>query len=170
MIGPVRPQKNLFRLQMVSGGGNDLFVADEGGQLVGSAFTYSGKVYDYPQGGGAVTQVGGSTLVAPSALALNAAGDLYIADYSLGAIYVASAANRGDGQQVDDPGRHNARSSDRACVRPQRKSIHWRHGDRCHERDRCQPRLYRQSPRGGWRNPTRVTIRSRERRSFSPRL
>lgn len=89
---------------MVSGGGNDLFVADEGGQLVGSAFTYSGKVYDYPQGGGAVTQVGGSTLVAPSALALNAAGDLYIADYSLGAIYVASAANRGTVSKLTIPG------------------------------------------------------------------
>jgi sugar lactone lactonase YvrE len=88
----------------VSGGGNDLFIADEGGQLSGNSYTYTGQVYDYPQAGGSPTKVGGSTLVAPSALALNAAGDLYIADYIQSAIYIASAANRSTVTKMSIPG------------------------------------------------------------------
>jgi sugar lactone lactonase YvrE len=89
---------------VVSGTGSDLFVADEGGTLTGNAYAYAGKVWDYPQAGGAPKQVGGSALVAPSALALDAAGDVYIADYSQAAIYIAPAANRSSATRMTIPG------------------------------------------------------------------
>jgi sugar lactone lactonase YvrE len=77
----------------VTGTGSDLFVADEGGTLSadGNSYTYAGAVWDYPAGSGSPTQVGKSVLAAPSALAISPTGDLYIADYSKGAIYIAHA-------------------------------------------------------------------------------
>ena len=79
----------------VTGTGSDLFVADEGGTLSadGNSYTYAGAVWDYPTGTNAPTQIGKSVLTAPSALAISATGDLYIADYSKGAIYIAHAPN-----------------------------------------------------------------------------
>ncbi len=85
---------------VVTGSGSDLFVADEGGQEVGDTFTYDGAVWDYPQPSGTPTKIGGSTFVAPSALALDASGDLYIADYDLGAVYTVPAANRSSVTQL----------------------------------------------------------------------
>ncbi len=79
---------------VVTGSGSDLFIADEGGKQVGNTDTFNGAVWDYPQPSGTPTKIGGSTFVAPSALALDASGDLYIADYNLGAVYTAPAANR----------------------------------------------------------------------------
>ena len=79
---------------VVTGSGSDLFIADEGGKEVGNTYTFNGAVWDYPQPSGTPTKIGGSTFVAPSALALDASGDLYIADYNLGAVYTAPAANR----------------------------------------------------------------------------
>ena len=79
---------------VVTGTGSDLFIADEGGKQVGNTDTFNGAVWDYPQPSGTPTKIGGSTFVAPSALALDASGDLYIADYNLGAVYTAPAANR----------------------------------------------------------------------------
>ena len=85
---------------MVTKSGSDLFVADEGGKEVGDTYTYNGAVWDYPQPSGTPTKIGGSTFVAPSALALDASGDLYIADYNLGAVYTAPAANRSSVTQL----------------------------------------------------------------------
>ena len=84
----------------VTKSGSDLFVADEGGKEVGDTYTFNGAVWDYPQPSGTPTKIGGSTFVAPSALALDASGDLYIADYDLGAVYTASAANRSSVTQL----------------------------------------------------------------------
>jgi sugar lactone lactonase YvrE len=105
-LSQTSPNPSLVEPQaaVVSGNGNDLFIADEGGTLTGSTYSYAGKVWDYPTAGGAPTQVGGSALVAPSALALNAAGDLYIADYSQGAIYIALAVNRATVSKMTIPG------------------------------------------------------------------
>jgi sugar lactone lactonase YvrE len=105
-LSQTSPNPTLLEPQavVVSSTGSDLFVADEGGQQVGNTFTYSGAVYDYPQAGGTPTKVGGSSLVAPSALALDAAGDLYIADYDQGAVYVAPAANRSSATRLTIPG------------------------------------------------------------------
>jgi serine/threonine-protein kinase len=79
----------------VTGTGSDLFVADEGGTLSadGNSYTYAGAVWDYPAGTNAPTQIGKTVLVAPSALAISATGDLYIADYSTGTISIAHAPN-----------------------------------------------------------------------------
>jgi hypothetical protein len=85
---------------VVTGSGSDLFIADEGGKQVGNTDTFNGAVWDYPQPSGTPTKIGGSTFVAPSALALNASGDLYIADYNLGAVYTAPAANRSSVTQL----------------------------------------------------------------------
>ena len=85
---------------VVTKSGSDLFVADEGGKEVGDTDTFSGAVWDYPQPSGTPTKIGGSTFVAPSALALDASGDLYIADYELGAVYAAPAANRSSVTQL----------------------------------------------------------------------
>jgi hypothetical protein len=85
---------------VVTGSGSDLFVADEGGKQVGNTYTSNGAVWDYPQPSGTPTKIGGSTFVAPSALALDASGDLYIADYNLGAVYTAPAANRSSVTQL----------------------------------------------------------------------
>ena len=85
---------------VVTKSGSDLFVADEGGKEVGDTDTFNGAVWDYPQPSGTPTKIGGSTFVAPSALALDASGDLYIADYNLGAVYTAPAANRSSVTQL----------------------------------------------------------------------
>jgi hypothetical protein len=84
---------------VVTKSGSDLFVADEGGKEVGDTYTFNGAVWDYPQPSGAPTKIGGS-FVAPSALALDTSGDLYIADYNLGAVYTAPAANRSSVTQL----------------------------------------------------------------------
>jgi hypothetical protein len=85
---------------VVTGSGSDLFIADEGGQEVGDTYTFNGAVWDYPQPSGTPTKIGGSTFVAPSALALDASGNLYIADYNLGAVYTAPSANRSSVTQL----------------------------------------------------------------------
>jgi hypothetical protein len=96
------PNPSLLEPQavVVTGSGSDLFIADEGGKEVGDTYTYNGAVWDYPQPSGTPTKIGGSTFVAPSALALDASGNLYIADYNLGAVYTASAANRSSVTQL----------------------------------------------------------------------
>ncbi len=100
------PNPSLLEPQavVVTGSGSDLFIADEGGIDVGGTYTFNGAVWDYPQPSGTPTKIGGSTFVAPSALALDAAGDLYIADYNLGAVYIAPAANRSSVTKLTIPG------------------------------------------------------------------
>jgi sugar lactone lactonase YvrE len=89
---------------VATGTGSDVFIADEGGVGSGNTYTYNGAVWDYPQPSGTPTKIGSSTFVAPSALALDAAGDLYIADYNLGAVYIAPATNRAKITKLTIPG------------------------------------------------------------------
>jgi sugar lactone lactonase YvrE len=69
----------------VTGDGKTFFVADEGGVLSGGTYTYNhGAVWAYPATGGTPngppTSVG--TFPTPVAVALDAQGDLFVADYS----------------------------------------------------------------------------------------
>jgi sugar lactone lactonase YvrE len=64
----------------VTGNGGTLFVGDEGGILSTTPPTYThGAVWAYPSGTGAPTKIGAFTN--PMAIAVDAAGNLYVADY-----------------------------------------------------------------------------------------
>jgi sugar lactone lactonase YvrE len=97
----------------ISGNGRSMFVADEGGEEVNGVFTYTqGKVWDYPMTtaglptGTAPTQVGGKEgdgkpgIISPIALALDGAGNVYVADYVTGAVYIAAADKLGTANQL----------------------------------------------------------------------
>lgn len=74
----------------VSGDGVNMFLADEGGTLTTSPPTYAnGAVWMYPSSGGSRSQITGS-FTTPTALALDPAGNLYVADYN-GFVTVVSA-------------------------------------------------------------------------------
>jgi sugar lactone lactonase YvrE len=86
---------NLLEPQGVVGSadGTSLYVADEGGiQANNGTYTYTGALYSYPWGangytGAKPTQLGASTFKTPSAVAIDASGNLWVADYTLGAVY-----------------------------------------------------------------------------------
>jgi sugar lactone lactonase YvrE len=92
ILSQTSPNPTLAEPQAVLVTGTDMLIADEGGQLAGSTYQYAGTVWDYPLAGGAPSQVG-SSWQAPIALAMDAGGELFIADYNQGAIF-KTAANK----------------------------------------------------------------------------
>jgi sugar lactone lactonase YvrE len=78
----------------ITGNGGYLIVADEGGVGSGSSATNHPAIWAYANGTGTPTGVGAGTgFTYPTALALDGAGNLYVADYN-GAVYKISPASK----------------------------------------------------------------------------
>ncbi|HEX3941254.1 MAG TPA: NHL repeat-containing protein [Acidobacteriaceae bacterium] len=81
----------------ITGNGGYLIVADEGGVGSGSSATNHPAIWAYANGTGTPTSVGtGTGFAYPTALALDGAGNLYVADYN-GAVYKISPASKWSG-------------------------------------------------------------------------
>jgi sugar lactone lactonase YvrE len=95
----------LLEPQAVTATTTDVFIADEGGVRAngGNTYTYNGAVWDYPSGN-APSKIAGPPFQAPDALALDASGNLFIADYNLGAVYKSLASNRATVTKLTIPG------------------------------------------------------------------
>jgi sugar lactone lactonase YvrE len=94
-LSQASPSPTLLEPQgvVVSSSGSDIYVADEGGIETNLQYSYSGAVYDYSQTLPVITKIGASTFQAPSALALDGSGNLWVADYQLGAVYKVNVLN-----------------------------------------------------------------------------